>query len=74
MRFHGPCNFGASFFNRTHEQVIAPLLIILRVTDRRQLASGAISGTIASIRFGQGGSGGGSGTILEQYPASPPDS
>ena len=48
--------------------------MILRVADRRQLAGGTLSGTIASIHFGQGVSGGGSGTILEQGPADPPDS
>ena len=56
--------------NHHVEQVIAPLLIVLRVANRRALTSEAIvSGNIGSIRFrSQGESADDSGTVAYEYP------
>ena len=65
----GHHNLGMSS-NHHVEQVIAPLLIVLRVANRKALTSEAIvSGNIGSIRFrSQGESADDSGTVAYEYP------
>lgn len=56
--------------NRSDKQVIAPLLITLRVAGRSALTSEAI--VSGSLHFeSQGGSAGGSDTLSEGDPTSP---
>jgi hypothetical protein len=74
LRFPAPRNFGASFSNHIGEQVIAPFLIILRVTDRRQLADGTLSGKVASVHFSREGLDSGSDAILKEHHTNPANS
>ena len=74
LAFLSPCDFWVSFSNHIGEQVIAPFLIILRVTDRRRLADDTLSGNVNSINFGREGLGSGNDATLGGYHADPENS
>lgn len=70
---HG--NISTLLSNHRGEQVIAPLLITLRVASRRALTSEAIvSGNIGSIHFNsEGKSTVGNGTLSDEHPVGSTD-
>ena len=65
-------DLGTRLSNQSGEQVIAPLLITLRVADRSALTSTTVSGDLGTMTFAKRGkSVGDVGTLTGAYPMSP---